>query len=647
MEALMKLTKVQILNYKIIHDTEEFTIDDITCLVGKNESGKTAILQALTKLRPVLASDGIFDELEFPRMTYHDYSDENRPKEVLKTEWILDDEEIRIITDIVGETGIGSRLVSLEKGYDNKLKWSINLNYSAIVTSLLKESTLYDEEKKLLSGCKNTTDLFASLKSLQSPSENQAEFLKLLNERFPKGGAMATVEAKLEEWLPTFLYFGNYDLMRGRVSLAEFKRRKAAGQFEMSDRIFESLLVMAGSGIDEISGIAHSEKLIAKLEAVSNRMTRQIFEYWSQNKHLAIDFRFDTGRPEDTPPFNSGEIFHTRIKNQRHGATVPFDERSTGFVWFFSFLVWFSQVKEKYEGDLILLLDEPGLNLHAKAQSDLLRYFRDKLAPHHQVIYTTHSPFMIDPERLLSVRLVEDKNKDEEVLGTKVSAEVLRTDRDTIFPLQAALGYEIAQTLFVGKNVLLVEGPGDILFLQWFSDQLRQRKRIALDPRWTIAPGGGLDKIGSFISLFAGKGIHVAVLTDYGQGDKKSVQRLRDSEVLLAGHVLTVDEFAGQPEADIEDVLGRDLYLSLIHKLYKLAKKNELPSKRPETAPIRVLKEVEEHFRTLPTSVPEFDHYSPARFLMETPTVESDLSGFDAALDRFERLFKSINGLLP
>lgn len=643
----MKLTKSQIYNYKIIHDTGEFTIDDITCLVGKNESGKTAILQALTKLNPVLPNDGKFDELEFPRMTYHDYSEADRPKEVLKTEWELDDEEVQIVTDIVGKTGLSSRVVSLEKGYDNKLTWSIGLNFTAIVASLLKESALYDEEKKLFAACKSTTDLFAVLKGLQTPSETQTAFLKLLNERFPKGGANATVEAKLVEWLPTFLYFGNYDLMRGRVSLAEFKRRKAANQLEMSDRIFESLLVMAGSGIEEISGIAHSEKLIAKLEAVSNRMTRQIFEYWSQNKHLSIDFRFDTGRPEDTPPFNTGEIFHTRIKNQRHGATVPFDERSTGFVWFFSFLVWFSQVKEKYEGDLILLLDEPGLNLHAKAQADLLRYFRDKLAPHHQVIYTTHSPFMIDPDRLLSVRLVEDKNRNDEVLGTKVSAEVLMTDRDTIFPLQAALGYEIAQTLFVGKNVLLVEGPGDILFLQWFSDQLRQLKRTALDPRWTIAPGGGLDKIGSFISLFAGKGIHVAVLTDYGQGDKKSVQRLRDSEVLLTGHVLTVDTFADQPEADIEDILGRDMYLGLINLCYKLSKKNELPAKRPESAPIRVLKEVEEHFRTLPTTVSEFDHYSPARFLMGTPVVLAELPGLDAALDRFERLFKSINGLLP
>ena len=96
-----------------------------------------------------------------------------------------------------------------------------------------------------------------------------------------------------------------------------------------------------------------------------------------------------------------------RIYNQLHDMTVPFSDRSAGFVWFFSFLVLFSQVKKRH-GNVIILLDEPGLNLHAKAQGDLLRYFKEKLRPEHQVIYTTHSPFMVPPDDLASVRTVED-----------------------------------------------------------------------------------------------------------------------------------------------------------------------------------------------------------------------------------------------
>ena len=143
--------------------------------------------------------------------------------------------------------------------------------------------------------------------------------------------------------------------------------------------------------------------------------------------------------------------------------TVPFDDRSAGFTWFFSFLVKFSQVRKK-QGNVIILLDEPGLNLHAKAQSDLLRYFKDKLEPNHQVIYTTHSPFMVPTDNIMSVRTVEDvvkyrEGEEPEVLGTKVGDDVLSTDRDTLFPLRGALGYELSQSLFVGEHTLARRRP--------------------------------------------------------------------------------------------------------------------------------------------------------------------------------------------
>lgn len=130
---------------------------------------------------------------------------------------------------------------------------------------------------------------------------------------------------------------------------------------------------------------------------------------------------------------------------------------------------------------MILLLDEPGLTLHGKAQADLLRFLAEKLAPHHQIVYSTHSPFMVPADDLASVRVVEDqvdRSRPRAVpLGTKVRDDVLTRDPDTLFPLQGALGYEITQSLFVGANTLLVEGPGDILYLQALSDALVRRGR--------------------------------------------------------------------------------------------------------------------------------------------------------------------------
>ena len=165
---------------------------------------------------------------------------------------------------------------------------------------------------------------------------------------------------------------------------------------------------MTGTSLSDIEGASELEKLIMELEAVGAHLTDKIKEYWTQNQHLRVVFRFDAAKADDAPPLNSGFILSTRIENTRHMATINFDERSMGFIWFFSFLVWFSQVKELYGKKLILLLDEPGLSLHGKAQQDLVRYINKELRPSHQVVYTTHSPFMIDVENVFSLRSVED-----------------------------------------------------------------------------------------------------------------------------------------------------------------------------------------------------------------------------------------------
>jgi predicted ATP-dependent endonuclease of OLD family len=643
----MRLIDVRVENFKSINDSTVFSIDSVTCLVGKNESGKTALLQALAKLNPIVKSTGQFQDLEFPRMTHADYTDEDRPKDVLTTNWELDDEDIEVVEDTLGEGTITSRTITIKKGYKNKLEWSIDIDYQSIVSNFLEAASLHAEERNNLDGIKNTSDLFKALRGISEPSPRESKLLSSLEASFPEGSSFATATKILGERLPQFLYFGQYETMHGEVALQQIANAKANSTLTTSDRIFIALLEMAGTKVEEIQSIGRFESLIAKLEAVSNRLSREIFRYWSQNKHLAIDFRFDAARPQDPPPFNEGYIFRTRIKNTRHGVTVSFDERSTGFVWFFSFLVWFSQVKEAYGDNVIILLDEPGLNLHAKAQADLLRYIKEKLEPRYQVIYTTHSPFMIDPAHLLSVRTVEDVIRDEEILGTKVSSEVLSTDRDTLFPLQAALGYDIAQTLFVGEHVLLVEGPSDLLYLQWASDQLRRRKRTHLDTRWVITPAGSIDKIASFVTLFGGNRIHVATLTDMGQGDKSKVQRLRDHQLLKAGHVLTVDAYANQPEADIEDIFGRAAYVTLINNCYRLPKTHAMPIKPTSDSLTRIVKDAERHFAPLPSSVPEFDHYTPAVYLVEHSTeLLPKLPDIEEVLDRFETLFTDINSLL-
>jgi len=293
-------------------------------------------------------------------------------------------------------------------------------------------------------------------------------------------------------------------------------------------------LDFAGVSLDSIIDVSTFETFNAKLKATSSNITNQISEYWSQNQHLEVEICIDQARPDDPPPFNTGTIARAHIESKLHRIDTPFSERSAGFVWFFSFLVKFAQIKKR-DHPIVLVLDEPGLSLHGRAQKDLLRFVDEKLAPFHQVIYSTHSPFMIPLDKLERVQILEDKvdktSTRPTTHGTKANQDALRVDRDTLFPLQGALGYEITQTLFVGKNILLVEGPSDILYLQALSKALESRQRTSLDARWTLCPAGGMDKIMPFVSLFSGKHLRIVALTDFAHGAKGKVGRIRNSEI--------------------------------------------------------------------------------------------------------------------
>lgn len=653
----MFLEKVRIQNFKCIVDSEEFSLAPVTCLVGKNESGKSALLEALHKLNPVYPEEADFDDvIEYPRRKWSEYSMDMRdacPDNVLDVVWELAGADIAAAEEALGVSGVVSPNARVRKGYSNKREWEFDLDQKRLVGQLLCQSDLHEEELQPLRSATSVSELCALLRGIDTPSARHAGFLKRLEDVFVNDDAHQTVVRILERRMPKFLYVPEYNRMSGQVSLSNMRDKIARKALDPGDRVFLALMRLAGRTIDDISGISQFEELIAELEAVSSRVSDELFDYWTQNRHLRVQFRFDDAQASDPAPFNSGKIFRTRIWNDLHRASVSFDERSTGFVWFFSFLVWFSQLKDEYGDNLLILLDEPGLGLHAKAQQDLLRYIRDRLEPRYQVVYTAHSPFMVDPENLLRVRTVEDvlvedeHGRVREVLGTKVGDEVLSTDADTVFPLQAALGYDITQTLFVGEHTLIVEGPSDLLYIQWFSHQLNSQGRGGLDRRWTICPSGGVSKIGSFLALFGGQKLHLAVFTDYHHGIKGKVRELRESELLKDGHVFSADMYADGEEADIEDLLGRSNYVHLVNECYSLAQDQRLPVERPGYVPERVVQEVAEKFRTLPAQVPDFDHYAPAEYLMSKGHGLIDsFPESGEALERFENLFKDLNSLL-
>ena len=652
----MRLQKIQVTNFRSVDDSEEFDIDPVTCLVGKNEAGKSAILLALAALNPNKATPVTLDkERDYPRRNLLRYKQVHGAEDalVVRTIWQLDDGEIEAIAEDVGEDALTSPQVEVSRRYGEDIEVSVQLNDSAIVKHHLDLFALNASERSMLKSPETTDQLIEALNGLSSPTEKHSRLQQYLRER---GDSSTRVQDQVIRALPSFMYVSSYDRMDGAIQIEETRRKINAEKIDSDEhrgsRLFVDFLEYAGVPLDSITNVSTYETFNAMLQAASTNITDQILEYWSQNPDLDVEVRIDEARSGDPAPLNTGTIARARIKNNLHRVDTPFSERSAGFVWFFSFLVKFAQVKNA-GGPVVLLLDEPGLSLHGKAQGDLLRFIDDKLAPFHQVIYSTHSPFMVPADKLQSVRIIEDKvdrtKTPRKSYGTKVGQDVLDVEADTLFPLQGALGYEATQTLFVGEHTLLVEGPSDILYLQALSGALEARGRTKLDPRWTMCPAGGIDRIMPFVSLFAGKDLHIAVLTDLAHGGKGKVNRIRKSNILKAGHFYTVADFIDAPEADIEDIFDSEIYVEIVNRSYALPASHRVTIERldKDTSTTRLVEKVEAMFNIMPESIPVYDHYTPAAWLIRNPDM---LTGESAAIRRTlsvaEQIFETVNSLL-
>lgn len=651
----MKLIKAKVKNFRSIEDSNEFEIGDLTCLVGKNEAGKTAVLQALYGLKPF--KEYSFDKTrDYPRryLTKYDLDNPNGKSKVIITYWELDSSDIDKVNAKFVEDILLSNVIEVSAGFGYSGKqWAVSINEELFVNHLLKKHRLDAPERAQVKNYKTTKELAKAIDALEAKSEKQIALRQEIA-TYKEDRLILSVIDVLSEVMPSFFYTSHYDRMAGGISLDKLVVDKKDGTLSRGDEIFLDFLEYAGTTIEELQKSSKYEELKAQCEGASNDITDEIFEFWSQNEALSVQIDLAEGRSGDPAPFNSGTVVKIRIHNQNHRVTVPLSERSAGFVWFFSFLSQFKQL-QNIAGNAVILLDEPGLTLHGKAQSDLLRYIEERLLPDHQVIYSTHSPFMVPADRLTDVRVVEDVVEYDTrgrptVHGTKVSADVLSVDQDTLFPLQGHLGYELTQSLFIGQNTLLVEGPSDILYLQALSQALKSRSREGLDSRWTICPTGGIDKIHSFASLFGGNKLNIAVLCDLAHGDKGKVQRLKESQILKSGQVYTVADFTGKSESDIEDIFHAEVYSEILNNAYSLTGNDivdaeKLAASTPQSD--RIVKQAENVFKVMSADVSEFDHFTPSNWLIKNPGVlEEDSEEVNSTLDVAESVFKTINSLL-
>ena len=432
------------------------------------------------------------------------------------------------------------------------------------------------------------------------------------------------------ERMPEFIYVDEYPDLHGHQNVAEFLSRKAQKGLTAADGNFEKLCKVAGLDPQELETLLGQSKQEIRNQ-LANRagsvITSAIRRLW-KDRPLKIRFNLDA-HYLDTLVSDPSATYEVEVN---------LDERSRRFQWFFSFYItFFADTNGGDAEDAILLLDEPGLYLHARSQGDLLGHFEKDFE--NQIIYTTHSPFMVPTHRLESVRTVSI----DETEGTTVTNDPTG-DARTLFPLQAALGYNIAQGLFIGSNNLIVEGVTDFWILSSASAHLAGLGKTSLNQDLTVTPVGGAQKVSYMVALLTSEEQNVLVLLDQEKEAGATKDSLVKSRLIAESNVIFVSEGFAAPaplEADVEDLLDPAVYEQLVRESYTA----ELKGKKlePNAKVPRIAKRFEAALGALDI---KFHKTRPAALLLKKMASEPAKVITDESAQRFVALFSVINARL-
>ena len=627
----MEPTELRVQSYRSLDDTGWVELDDLTCLVGRNESGKTAFMRAVEKLNPAYGDDGYVPYAEYPREEWAEYSDqhEENPEVVASGRFRLDDDDIDAVEEAYIEGLVADREVTVHRDYANDRHWEIELA-EAVCLDYLRDTHEFSD------------GVDAELESAETVTGLSKEASRAVESKC-SGEPVSTLEREvgadlLTDRLPGFRFIGEYSVMNGTIDINGLLDRRKHNELSPGDRVFLSLLTIAGLDLGSLRDVEDWRQTITELEAASATVSNEAMDYWSQSGDISIRIR--RAGTEEKP------VLDVRVENRDQSVTVEFEQRSHGFRRFFSTFCQLSELEQSGE-ELVVLLDEPGLNLHARAKQEFLEFLKTDLATNHPTVYTAHSPFMIDKDSIHRVRMVLGEPPG----GTNIVGDVSLADEYTRFPLRNVFEFDLMDTLLVYPQTLLVEQKADHVFLYVLSQMLRDAGKDGLDSRWTVIPVEHGDNVGTFISLFGEDRLDVAALLNEMPEWKKPARGRDETESPLAEiPVRLASEYSASDRGTIEDALSVELYLNLVNGSYATA------IRQSETAPDRltvaeldgsgpVVEQVEQYFQSQDINGGVFDRDRPALYFQRNRVKLSEELDKETRRNA-TRLFNDLNNIL-
>jgi predicted ATP-dependent endonuclease of OLD family len=259
-----------------------------------------------------------------------------------------------------------------------------------------------------------------------------------------------------------------------------------------------------------------------------------------------------------------GDEIHFCVEDESR-IKVPPTRRSDGFQWFLSFYINFMAKTKGDLGNSILLLDNPGLQLHPSGQKDLLSTL-DELSNQNQIVYTTHSPYLLNTEHLEKVRLVE-RGKD---TGTIVKEKYYHSPLDSLKPIRDSLGFTLKDTLCISSETLMVEGQSDKDILEAMLIYLRENKSIEYNLSHILINSlGGANKIPYYAFFMLNENLKFAAILDNDEAGKSASKELKDLDKIDEKQIIILNKVKEKDNITIEDLINPNFYNLAVNEAYK------------------------------------------------------------------------------
>jgi len=571
------INAIRIQNYKNIIDTGEVELTDVVALLGKNEAGKSSILEAVE----YLGNEESVPTSALPLDKRREMSAENieiatakvrLTRDIAKEAYSLPESELENISFPVefeitkfadGTRAFSSELIDVDH-VDR-----INEMATEVAESrTMAESILQAENNDPSDPINDIIDELISIHDrsydIGNPSDvseilERAERTVELSEQtdLDKGnrknvldGIKEHVEnAKTEVTPPdpNILYYKNYTLISDEYDINSDDR----------ETTFANMLSVGGFSVEKYKEAVEKERY---LDDISREIEAQINRAWSQ-KEIRISIRRDG---DSTLLLYIRDVTASDHKEVDRSLTKP-SERSDGFRWFFSFFVdILAQADDDGLEEKILLFDDPAIRLHPEGKRDWLETVVNEVGRSDQVIYTAHSPYLIDKDRPTRIRIV----KDTQDMGTIIQHDVLdpQAEPDSLEPLRNALGINLGDSPFLSKKTVLVEGPSDYYILTGVLNYFREYTNRAHfnSEKITINPSNGANQMPALASWLSSQNIDFAMVLDSDSEGQNVYEKVENNRFLgVEPRNVTMLTKSGKTEdVVIEDMFPPEFYLN-------------------------------------------------------------------------------------